>query len=160
MILLKKIKEGVMELPAIVTGWHGWLILAILLGIGEMLTAGFVLLCFSLGAIVTSFASAGDLSFSAQLFTFAVSSLIFFLSVRKFFLRLFKSKEVENTNVSALIGKEAVVTIEINNNESKGRVKIGGEDWSARTADDSILPVDARAIVEKIDGNKVIVIKK
>jgi len=150
-----------MDIPAIFNGWQGWMIVAIVLAIGEMFTTNFVLLCFSIGALITSLlVYIFNPALAFQLFVFAVVSTILLLSVRRFFLSIIKSNDKEKTNVSALIGKQAIVLEDINNSESKGRVKIGGEDWSARTIDGESMKKGTHAIVVKIDGNKVIVTSK
>lgn len=60
------------------------------------------------------------------------------------------------TNVYALKGKTGVVTQKIYP-QSRGRVKIGGEEWSAICEDESEIEVDSRVVVLGIDGNKLIV---
>ena len=61
------------------------------------------------------------------------------------------------TNVSSNLGKTAVVTAAIDNLRGVGAVKIGGVEWSARSADDTPIEKDAVVRVTKIEGVKVFV---
>ena len=55
------------------------------------------------------------------------------------------------------IGKEVIVTKEINSIEATGQVKIDGEIWSATCEGTSIIPKGSMVKVIQIDGVKVIV---
>ena len=147
-----------MALPAILAGWHGWLILAIILGIGEMITTGFVLLCFSFGALITAIPAYNGNSFSVQLVVFSISSVVFLLSVRKFFLKMANTGEKYESNIAALVGREAIVTKTIEN--SDGRVKIEGEEWSAKEINGNKIEKGTKVIIHSIEGNKVLVSTK
>lgn len=57
-----------------------------------------------------------------------------------------------------MVGRQGVVTSEIDNVEGIGEVKIGGMEWTARTIMDGMkLPVGTVVIVRAVDGVKVIV---
>ncbi len=58
---------------------------------------------------------------------------------------------------TVILGKIAVVTVEINNTLGTGQVNVLGSIWTARSADGSVIPVGQRALVESIDGVKLIV---
>ena len=59
-----------------------------------------------------------------------------------------------------LLGKEAVVTEDINNTHATGAVKIKGTVWTARSSDDSEIPEGEIVIVKAIEGVKLIVERK
>ena len=40
---------------------------------------------------------------------------------------------------------------------ANGEVKVNGEVWSAKSFDDSVIPVDSEVIIDHIEGVKVIV---
>ena len=63
----------------------------------------------------------------------------------------------ERTNADSLIGSIGVVIEEIDNFQSKGRVKLSGLDWAARSEDGEIIPVGEQVLVRRIEGVKVIV---
>ncbi len=115
-------------------GWlHFWLVLGVVLGTIEALTASFFILPFSLGAFITALFSFLGLSVNAQLFIFAISSLIMMFVIQTVVKKYFTSDEGQSlkTNADALAGKKAVVVEPIEGSLRRGAVKIGGETWSA-----------------------------
>ncbi len=63
------------------------------------------------------------------------------------------------TNADGVIGKEAIVTAEINNLKGTGTISLQGMDWTARTADGSVVSKDSVVKIISIEGVKVIVEK-
>ena len=135
--------------------WIIWVTIGIICIIVEIFTPGFLFLSFGVGAILTGLAALIIPSITFQVFTFSLITFIVFMLSRKFSKKLI-SKNYEETNVKALIGKTGKVTQEIPTNE-KGYVKIGGEEWAAVSEDNKEIKKDARVTVNNIDGNKVIV---
>ena len=64
-----------------------------------------------------------------------------------------------HTNYELDIGKTAVVTEDINNDLSVGRVKLNGVNWEARSEDGSTISAGAIVTVKEISGSKLIVSK-
>lgn len=138
--------------------WAIWLIIGIIAVIIEIFDPAFFFLALGVGAIVTSLLSLTPLirdSLFGQLIIFAVLSFATFLLMKKLGKKVLADSG-EETNVYALKGKTGVVTQKIYS-QARGRVKIGGEEWSAVCEDDSELEVDSRVVVLGIDGNKLIV---
>ena len=118
-----------------------WLIVAIVLVIIELLTAGFGVICFAIGALFSALAAfLGMDGVVWQLLVFAVASVLCFIFLRPVLLRLLdkKSKDVK-TNADALIGKTAVVSETIDSEKNQGRVAVDGDDWKAVSEDGSII---------------------
>ena len=138
---------------------YWWLLLAVIFFVGEAVTVGFFVFWFGVGALVALLASLfiDSLAVQSVLFLSVSIVLLFFTRplVNKFLL---KSNDVK-TNAYSVEGKKGRVNIEINPIEGTGQVKIAGELWSAKSNDDSVIPVDTDIIVEKIDGVKLIVRK-
>jgi len=136
---------------------YWWLLLAVIFFVGEAVTVGFFVFWFGVGALVALLASLfiDSLAVQSVLFLSVSIVLLFFTRplVNKFLL---KSNDVK-TNAYSVEGKKGRVNIEINPIEGTGQVKIAGELWSAKSNDDSVIPVDTDIIVEKIDGVKLIV---
>ena len=138
--------------------WAIWLIIGIIAVIIEIFDPAFFFLALGVGAIATSLLSLTPLirdSLFGQLIIFAVLSFVTFLLMKKLGKKMLADSG-EETNVYALKGKTGVVTQKIYS-QARGRVKIGGEEWSAICKDDSELEVDSRVVVLGIDGNKLIV---
>jgi membrane protein implicated in regulation of membrane protease activity len=87
---------------------------------------------------------------------FVLVSLIALAATRPL-VKKYQTKEVIPTNSDRNIGKEAIVTAEINNDEGTGLVKVGGEVWSARSADNKVIALGQTVIVKAIEGVKLIV---
>jgi membrane protein implicated in regulation of membrane protease activity len=118
-----------------------WLIAAIVLVIIELLTAGFGVICFAVGALFSTLAAfLGVDSLVWQLLIFAVASVLCFIFLRPVLLRFLdkKSKDVK-TNADALIGKTAIVSETIDSSANQGRVAVDGDDWKAVSADGSVI---------------------
>ena len=117
-----------------------WLIAAIILVIIELLTAGFGVICFAIGALFSALVAYFTPNILWQLLVFAAVSLLTFIFLRPVLIKLLerKTKEVK-TNADALIGKIGVVSETIDADKNTGRVAIDGDDWKAVTADGSII---------------------
>ncbi|RJO65314.1 MAG: NfeD family protein [Myxococcales bacterium] len=115
-------------------GWvHFWIILGIVLIGAEVLTAGFFVLPFGLGALITALFAGLGLPLTAQWALFAVSSFVMLFVIQKAVKRWFGRKEGADykTNAQALVGREAVVVEPIEGTLKAGAVKVGGEVWGA-----------------------------
>ena len=68
-------------------------------------------------------------------------------------------KKTEPTNADRNIGETGVTVSEINNLLGTGEVNLKGTIWTARSADDAVIPKDTQVTVKKIEGVKLIVKK-
>ena len=134
-----------------------WVALLAAFIIIEATTAQLLTIWFAIGAfaaIVTTFITD---SIVAQVIVFVVVSVIALAITRPLVKKLTKANK-QPTNADMYIGKEAIVTEDINNLEAKGLVKVGGSIWSARTeVDNYTIPAGAHVTVVKIEGVKLIV---
>ena len=139
--------------------WHIWIIVALVLFIVELFTAGFAVICLSIGCLGGAVAAACATSVEVQLLIFAVVSFVALASVRPILKRSFyKQGEKVLTNASAMVGRHGVVCNAIDQSES-GRVVIDGVDWKARSVDDSPIEQGARVEVVAIES-VVLTVKK
>ena len=56
--------------------------------------------------------------------------------------------------------KEGIVTESIDNLAEKGKVKLGGMEWTARSANGEKIEKDAVIVVKEVSGVKLIVLEK
>ena len=61
------------------------------------------------------------------------------------------------TNADRLVGQEALVTEQIDNLRETGAIRINGVLWTAKSADDTQIPIGTRVVIERIEGAKVYV---
>ena len=140
-------------------GWMVWVAIGIICLIIEIFTPGFLFMSFGIGAILTGVVeSIFTLEVPYQILIFAVITFLVFISMRKLSKKLI-SKSTEETNIYALKGKDGKVVKEIPA-DGKGYVKVGGEEWSAVSADGINIAEEEKVVIEKVEGNKLIVKKK
>ncbi|MBD3399970.1 MAG: hypothetical protein GF399_06525 [Candidatus Coatesbacteria bacterium] len=140
--------------------WHIWLIVGFVLAMAEILVPGFFLLPFGVAGGITALVSLTGMAVIWQLVIFVVGgALLVFLSRRLFFKDEKRYEEGEaKTNVEALIGRTAVVTRPITD-EQHGYVKIGAEEWRAYYPHpgDISFEIGTRLKVTGVDGIKLLV---
>lgn len=132
-----------------------WIIIALVCGVVEILTAGFWFLWLALAGLLTAlFVRLGLLpGISGQIIVFSIITLALIIFTRPIVLRFVKTRDT-HSNIKALIGQIAIVTSTITPREY-GQVKVNGEIWTA-TASES-LEVDSRVKILGIDGVKLVV---
>lgn len=133
-----------------------WLAAFIVFAIGEAVTVGLVSVWFAVGALAGLFAAA----FGAGLWL----QIVIFLGVSALALALFKplssrflKPRSSATNADRVIGAQALVTETIDNAQARGQVKVNGQIWSARSAQDVVIPAGRDVRVLRIEGVKVLV---
>ncbi len=140
---------------AVMPPWLWWLVIAGILGVGEMLTLSLLLGMTALAALVACVVAGVGGGLLAQLVAFVVTSGALLLGLRPVAHRhLHQSPDVA-TGTDALIGMTGVVLEPVNGD---GRVRIRGEVWSARaTIDGQILEPGTSVRVLRIDGATAVV---
>jgi membrane protein implicated in regulation of membrane protease activity len=129
--------------------WIIWLVVAFILGAGEMHTRGLVLAPVAAGALVAAAASVAGLGAGASIVIFLVLSLVLLRTLRPLALRHQRLPPTLRTGPAALVGHRALVLARIANDEGVGMVKLDGECWSARSFDDGTV-ISAGEMVEVI----------
>jgi membrane protein implicated in regulation of membrane protease activity len=137
--------------------WLIWALAAVLLAVGEIVTPGlFFLGPVALAAVVAGVAAAVGLGVVVQLLLFIAGSIASLLLLRPVARRHLHMPPALRTGTAALEGSKAVVLQRVDANG--GRVRIGGEEWSARAyMDDQVLEPGARVEVVKIEGATALV---
>lgn len=133
-----------------------WLGIAFIMGVLEAGTSQLVSIWFVLGSVSAAITCIFTDNIPIQIAVFIIVSLIA-LAVTRPFVKKITQKKAEPTNSDRYIGMTAEVISEINNQKGAGQVNVSGSVWSARSADNSILPEGKIVVVEKIEGVKLIV---
>jgi membrane protein implicated in regulation of membrane protease activity len=137
--------------------WVSWVIIAVILGIAEVLTLTFVLGLLAIAAGVTAVEAAAGAPGIAQGVTFPVVSVALLGLVLPVARRHRRTPASLKSGTANLVGKRGMVLAEVDT-VSGGRVKIGGETWSARPYDESIvIPAGQWVDVLAIDGATAVV---
>jgi membrane protein implicated in regulation of membrane protease activity len=138
--------------------WAWWLVIAAALAGGEILTLGFFLGPIALAALLATLVAVAGASVPLQIGTFVAASIASLAIVRPIARRHMHTPPAIRTGTAALVGSRAVVLEQVD--ADSGRVKIGGEVWSARAYDeDDVIEPGTRVEVMKIDGATALVVE-
>jgi membrane protein implicated in regulation of membrane protease activity len=136
--------------------WIVWLVLAALLGVAEVMTTTLALGLLAVAAVVAAIVGAVGLGLPFQIAAFAVAAGAGLGVVRPLAVRHIRQPPLLQTGTSALVGRSAAVIEEVT--PLAGRVRIGGEVWSARSYDDAqVIPVGSTVDVFAIEGATALV---
>jgi membrane protein implicated in regulation of membrane protease activity len=140
-----------------VAAWLVWAIAAVLLAVGEIFTPGlFFLGPIAIGAVLAALVSLAGPPVWVQILVFAAgagASLAVLRPIARAHLRM---PPALRTGTAALQGARAIVLQRVDANG--GRVKIGGEVWSARAyMPDQAFEPGASVEVVKIEGATALV---
>ncbi|GAA0921084.1 NfeD family protein [Pseudonocardia zijingensis] len=137
--------------------WVIWLIVAVGLVVLEVFTLTAALGILGGAALITALSAGLGLPLPLQLVVFsgaAVAGVGLLGPVAR--RHLTASRSGAPFGVDAVVGKPGYVVQEVTCRD--GRVRIGGEEWTARTVDDSVvIPAGATVGVLHIDGATAVV---
>jgi membrane protein implicated in regulation of membrane protease activity len=140
-----------------VPAWLIWAIVAAGLAVGEILTPGlFFLGPVAIAAVIAAALAVLGLGAVLQLLAFVVASVASVAVLRPLARSHLHVPPMLRTGTAALVGSKALVLERVDVNG--GRVRIGGEEWSARSfMEDQVLEPGARVDVVKIEGATALV---
>jgi membrane protein implicated in regulation of membrane protease activity len=142
---------------SIVSAWLLWAIAAVLLSVGEIFTPGmFFLGPVALAAVAAAVVALLGVGVALQLVVFIAGSIATVAFLRPIARRHLHMPAALRTGTAALEGTKAVVLQRVDVNG--GRVRIGGEEWSARAyIEDQVFEPGTRVEVVKIEGATALV---
>jgi membrane protein implicated in regulation of membrane protease activity len=131
--------------------WVIWLVVAAVLGIAEVMTLTLALGLMALAALVAAVTASAGLPLAVQLIAFGVASAAGIAAVRPIAVRQIRQPPLLRSGTAALVGREALALTEVSRHS--GRVRIGGEEWTARPYDPGVvIPQGADVDVLAIEG--------
>ena len=116
---------------------YTWLLLTAALLVIEALTAGLTTIWFAGGSIVALILTFLGAPIWLQTGAFAAVSLILLLVTRPLALK-YMNKGKGATSLDRMIGREVLVTEQIDNLRGTGEVQVDGQYWMARSADSDL----------------------
>ena len=136
--------------------WIVWLVLAALLGVAEVMTTTLAFGLLAVAAAVAAVVGGVGLGLPFQIGAFAVAAAAGLGVVRPLAVRHIRQPPLLRTGTSALVGRSATVLEEVT--AQGGRIRIGGEVWSARSYDESqVVPAGSTVDVFAIEGATALV---
>ena len=137
-----------------------WLGLGVLMGIGEVLTAGFFLLPFVIGAGAAAIMSWIGLSVLAQWLVFFGVSLLSWAILHRY-IRRQDSGGQPQVGANRWQGATGLVLEEIDQVQGKGMVRILGEEWRATVEPGrENIPRGDTIEVIRVEGTRLIVVPR
>jgi membrane protein implicated in regulation of membrane protease activity len=138
-------------------GWLAWVGLALILGAIEVVSVSFVFVMLAGGALAGALLAAVGAPFAGQVIAAVGVAAALLLMVRPVIQRHFLVPEgTGGIGAVAQVGRSALVLQTVT--EHDGRVKLGGETWSARTAPNSAACLPGQEVrVVSIEGATAIV---
>jgi membrane protein implicated in regulation of membrane protease activity len=139
--------------------WVVWIIAAVVLAVGEMLTLSFFLAPFAAGALLAALVSAVGGGVVGSWAIFVLTSLLLLLVVRPIARSHRKQPAQLRTGTAALIGGKGIVVERVANLEAVGAIRLdNGEVWTARAYDeDRSFDIGERVEVIEIRGATALV---
>lgn len=136
--------------------WLIWIILAAALGVAEFFTLTFVLGLLATAALIAGLLGAIGFPVVVQIIGFAAAAAAGLVLVKPIMDRQLKRGPDIRSGTAALVGRSGVVLQEVNADD--GRIKLQGEEWSARCIDeDLVIPEGTHVDVMEIDGATAVV---
>lgn len=133
------------------SAWIVWLVIAAALGIAEVTTLTLALGLLAVGALAGALIAALGLPLAVQLIVFGVTSAAGLAVIRPLAVRHIRQPPLLRSGTAALVGREALALTEVTRHS--GRVRIGGEEWTARPYDPGVvIPQGADVDVLAIEG--------
>ena len=117
--------------------------------------AGLFSIWFALGSLLSMFCAIAKFDFVVQLIVFVVGSILFLIISRPLTKKI--NRSAVPTNYELDVGKTAEVIESINNESNRGRVRLDGTDWAARSVDGSSIETGSIVKVVEVSGAKLIV---
>ena len=141
-----------------IPAWAFWSIAAAVFAIGEVFTPGlFFLGPLALAAMAAALVAALVTGAVGALVAFIAASVICLVVLRPLARRHLRLPVASRTGTAALIGAKALVLQQVD--ASGGRVKIGGEEWSARPfLEGEAMQAGEQVEVAQIDGATALVL--
>jgi membrane protein implicated in regulation of membrane protease activity len=132
--------------------WLIWVVAAVALAIGEVLTPGlFFLGPVALAAAAAALAALLGAGTIGSFLVFLVCSALSVAFLRPIARRHIRLPALSRTGTDALVGRKCVVTQRVD--AAGGRVRIGGEEWSARSYLDGEVFGEGRTVdIIQIEG--------
>jgi membrane protein implicated in regulation of membrane protease activity len=137
-------------------GWLAWVGIALALGAIELASVDFVFLMLAAGALAGALAAVLGVPVVGQVLVSLAVAALALLLVRPVIKRQFTIPEARDIGTAAQIGRSALVLSTVTGTD--GRIKLGGETWTARTAPDTAACLPGQEVrVVSIEGATAIV---
>ena len=133
-----------------------WFCLMVVFLVMESSTVSLVSIWFAAGSLVAMIAALLGAEIWLQVVLFVAVAVLLLASLRSA-VRKFITPKIVKTKVDAVVGKTGPLVESVDNIHGKGRVKLGGMEWSARSNDGNPIAEGTIVRVDRVEGVKVFV---
>lgn len=130
-----------------------WVVLAGVMGFAEILTAGFFLLPFAVGAAVAAVLAWIGVGVAIQWAAFLVVSVASLFYLRRF---VPTADTVQSIGANRMLHQHGLVVEQVNRLEATGKVRVEREEWRA-TTDGEPIAEGTEVVVKGITGTRLVV---
>ena len=138
--------------------WLLWLLAAVILAVGEMLTLSLFVAPFAGGALAAALVAGIGLGGVVPWIVFLAVSAVLLVALRPLARAHGRTPPSLRTGTAALAGRDATVLERIANAEGIGTIRLDGEIWTARAyLDDEVIEAGQQVQVVEIRGATALV---
>ena len=127
-----------------------WIVVAIVAAIIEVTIPQFGVIFVSVAAVVTALVAYLGGGLTAQLLVFSIVLAVSLAVLRPWIMSRLRTTPGVPSRTDTLLGRDGIVTFDIDPTIGGGRVNVGGQDWAAHSA--SPLATGTRVKVVGADG--------
>jgi membrane protein implicated in regulation of membrane protease activity len=132
-----------------------WVIGAAALGVGEMLTAGFFLLPFAIGAVAAAILAFANVAVPIQIGVFIGASILSLWGLKRFAWR--SQEPVHSIGARRYVNATATVIEPIDRVAGTGRVRLDMQQWRATTTLNDVIEPGTEVRVVDVTGARLVV---
>jgi membrane protein implicated in regulation of membrane protease activity len=134
-----------------------WIFLAaaFLFTAGEMVTAGFFLLPFAIGAGVSTVLAFAGVAVSINLLAFLVVSLVSLVGLQRFARR--DDEQVHPVGANRYVGRRVIVIEPVSRIDGTGRVRLDTEIWRATTDLPFTIDEGTESVIKEVRGTRLVI---
>jgi membrane protein implicated in regulation of membrane protease activity len=132
-----------------------WIGVALFLAVGEMITAGFFMLPFAVGAAVAAALAWFRVDIAYQLIAFIGTSLLALWGIRRFAIS--DNQPSYPVGAKRFMNARAVVIEDIDKATGAGRVRLDREEWRATTDGTAVIKAGTDVKVVDVRGSRLVV---
>ena len=133
-----------------------WLAALVIFAVAEAVTVNLVSIWLAGGALIAMIAAGLNAPLWLQIVLFLVVSGVLLALVAPWARKASRVNSVA-TNADRHIGRQALVTEEINNLQESGAIRLDGVIWTARSESGEVIPAGTTITVKRIAGVKAYV---
>ena len=132
-----------------------WVGITVFLGVGEMITAGFFMLPFAVGAAVAATLAWFEVTVPIQLAAFITTSLIALWGIRRFAIS--DNQPSYPVGAKRFANARAIVLENVVRDTGEGKVRLDREEWRATTDGSDVLEAGVKVRVVDVRGARLVV---